>query len=140
DRFRKTAAPRAMVEHLQEVTHGHPLALMALYRSDGLVSSPRRLLDEDLRGTGSGQWGHTLGGYLRWRFLQRLEGVEPLVAEARNGGDGPMTGSRGGGLSAEDFLARLAAPLRLDTPVIRLLTGLEPDEAERLLARLSEFS
>lgn len=134
----KTVETKATVEHLQEVTHGHPLAVWALYRRDRVRLALRDIYDEGVDwGEGvSPRWTRTWRGLLLWRFLHRLDDVEPFETVPGT----PRQPDTDRSIERRDFLARLAAARELDVATVRVLAGVSESEALRRLRIIATFS
>ncbi|GAB3404075.1 hypothetical protein [Flindersiella endophytica] len=134
----KTVETRATVEHLQEVTHGHPLAVWALYRRDRFRPALRDIYDEGVDwGEGvSPRWTRTWRGLLLWRFLHRLDDVEPFETLPGT----PREQDTDRSIARRDYLARLAAARELDVATVRVLAGVSESEARRRLRIIATFS
>ncbi|MGH3341925.1 MAG: AAA family ATPase [Carbonactinosporaceae bacterium] len=114
----------ALVHWLQHVTRGHPLAVKLLQdaRHRTIQRMPfrtpplRELLDEPVGPDFPEGAGDTLAGFLQMRLLHRLR------------------------TEREQALVELAAPRRLDVPVIQKILGIDEPAAEKLLWELSTYS
>ncbi|MFS8101671.1 hypothetical protein LFM09_31545 [Lentzea alba] len=126
-----TVESEALVEELQEVTHGHPLAVRLaiqlvqfVFARDQVLPSVRAVFDERLPVDETTTFQDaTVGDYLLLRFFQRIPGAEEMPERE----------------AAREVFARLAAPRVLDRHVIRaLLPSMWSAENMRgLLAQLS---
>ncbi len=127
-----TVETEALVDEVQEVTHGHPLAVRLAvqlaehaFQRDQVVPSVRSLFDErlPLDETAAPQ-DATVREYLLQRFLQRFPGADEKLTERTLAGD---------------VFRRLAAPRRLDAATLRLF--LPPEwSVESMRALLGELS
>lgn len=116
-----TVESQVLVEEIHQVSRGHPLAVRLLtqlvdlrYRRTRVVPSVRALLSAHVPpGEPTADPGETVADYLLLRFLQRFRSVR--------GGGGESDRMR-----AQELLARLAAPRRLDIPTVaQILAGHE---------------
>ncbi|MDX8146156.1 ABC transporter substrate-binding protein [Lentzea sp. BCCO 10_0061] len=126
-----TVESEALVEELQEVTHGHPLAVRLaiqlvqfVFARDQVLPSVRSVFDERLPVDETTTFQDaTVGDYLLLRFFQRIPGTEEMPERE----------------AAREIFARLAAPRVLDRHVIRAL--LPPSwSAENMRALLAQLS
>ncbi|WP_439664429.1 hypothetical protein ACSHWB_25125 [Lentzea sp. HUAS TT2] len=126
-----TVESEALVEELQEVTHGHPLAVRLaiqlvqfVFARDQVLPSVRSVFDERLPVDETTTFQDaTVGDYLLLRFFQRIPGTEEMPERE----------------AAREIFARLAAPRVLDRHVIRAL--LPPTwSAENMRALLAQLS
>ncbi|MET9229687.1 hypothetical protein [Lentzea sp. NPDC003310] len=126
-----TVESEALVEELQEVTHGHPLAVRLaiqlvqfVFARDQVLPSVRSVFDERLPVDETTTFQDaTVGDYLLLRFFQRIPGTEEMPERE----------------AAREIFARLAAPRMLDRHVIRAL--LPPSwSAENMRALLAQLS
>ncbi|MGH3326958.1 MAG: AAA family ATPase [Streptomycetales bacterium] len=114
----------ALVHWLQHVTRGHPLAVKLLQdarhrtirRKPFRLPPLRELLDEPVGPDFPEAAGDTLAGFLQMRLLHRLR------------------------TEREQALVELAAPRRLDVPVIQKVLGIDEPAAEKLLWEISTYS
>ncbi|MET8761695.1 hypothetical protein [Lentzea sp. NPDC004782] len=129
-----TVESEALVEELQEVTHGHPLAVRLaiqlvqfVFARDQVLPSVRSVFDERLPvGETTTFQDATVGDYLLLRFFQRIPGAEEMPERE----------------AAREIFARLAAPRVLDRHVIRALLPAtwSAENMRDLLAQLSFVS
>jgi ABC-type branched-subunit amino acid transport system substrate-binding protein len=127
-----TVETEALIDELQEVTHGHPLAVRLAvqlaehtFQRDQVVPSVRSLFDErlPLDETAAPQ-DVTVREYLLQRFLQRFPGADEKMTERA---------------LARDVFRRLAAPRRLDAATLKLFVPAEWS-AESMRSLLGELS
>jgi ABC-type branched-subunit amino acid transport system substrate-binding protein len=129
-----TVESEALVEELQEVTHGHPLAVRLaiqlvqfVFARDQVLPSVRSVFDERLPVDETTTFQDaTVGDYLLLRFFQRIPGAEEMPERE----------------AAREIFARLAAPRVLDRHVIRALLPAtwSAENMRALLAQLSFVS
>ncbi|GAA3686066.1 hypothetical protein GCM10022267_86120 [Lentzea roselyniae] len=129
-----TVESEALVEELQEVTHGHPLAVRLaiqlvqfVFARDQVLPSVRVVFDERLPVDETTTFQDaTVGDYLLLRFFQRIPGAEEMPERE----------------AAREIFARLAAPRLLDRHVIRALlpSTWSAENMRALLAQLSFVS
>ncbi|NKE58727.1 ABC transporter substrate-binding protein [Lentzea sp. PSKA42] len=129
-----TVESEALVEELQEVTHGHPLAVRLaiqlvqfVFARDQVLPSVRAVFDERLPVDEATTFQDaTVGDYLLLRFFQRIPGTEEMPERE----------------AAREIFARLAAPRLLDRHVIRALlpASWSAENMRALLAQLSFVS
>ncbi|MFC3894149.1 hypothetical protein ACFOWZ_21950 [Lentzea rhizosphaerae] len=126
-----TVESEALIEELQEVTHGHPLAVRLaiqlvqfVFARDQVLPSVRSVFDERLPVDETTTFQDaTVGDYLLLRFFQRIPGAEEMPERE----------------AAREIFARLAAPRVLDRHVIRALlpASWSAENMRALLAQLS---
>ncbi|RAS63247.1 hypothetical protein C8D87_107396 [Lentzea atacamensis] len=129
-----TVESEALVEELQEVTHGHPLAVRLaiqlvqfVFARDQVLPSVRAVFDERLPVDETTTFQDAMvGDYLLLRFFQRIPGAEEMPERE----------------AAREIFARLAAPRLLDRHVIRALlpSTWSAENMRALLAQLSFVS
>jgi ABC-type branched-subunit amino acid transport system substrate-binding protein len=129
-----TVESEALVAELQEVTHGHPLAVRLaiqlvqfVFARDQVLPSVRAVFDERLPVDETTTFQDaTVGDYLLLRFFQRIPGAEEMPERE----------------AAREIFARLAAPRVLDRHVIRALlpASWSAENMRALLAQLSFVS